>query len=57
MTADLTNGRGFVVKNAGNGGNVMDVKIPNYSQALGKITHPAQATLYKVQWRKRKEGG
>jgi len=47
MTADLVNGQGFIVRNAG-AQNVMDVKMPNHSSALGKILHPAGATLYKI---------
>uniref|UniRef100_A0A915AI36 Uncharacterized protein n=1 Tax=Parascaris univalens TaxID=6257 RepID=A0A915AI36_PARUN len=48
MTADLISGRGFVVRNSG-GGHIMDVKLPNkVGDALGKIVHPSQATLFKV---------
>uniref|UniRef100_A0A0M3IDN2 THUMP domain-containing protein n=2 Tax=Ascaris lumbricoides TaxID=6252 RepID=A0A0M3IDN2_ASCLU len=49
MTADLISGRGFVVRNSG-GGHIMDVKLPNkVGDALGKIVHPSQATLFKVE--------
>lgn len=37
------------MRNSG-GGHIMDVKLPNkVGDALGKIVHPSQATLFKVE--------
>ncbi|MFH4974905.1 hypothetical protein AB6A40_001614 [Gnathostoma spinigerum] len=48
MTATLTSGQGFTVSTTG-GDHVMDVRLPNHSEeAIGKILHPSQATLYKI---------
>lgn len=48
MEADLESGRGITLKN-GQGKPIMVIKLPNNdATALGKLMHPALATLYKI---------
>uniref|UniRef100_A0A914DY93 Uncharacterized protein n=1 Tax=Acrobeloides nanus TaxID=290746 RepID=A0A914DY93_9BILA len=47
MIAELQSGIGIFIKTAA-GKPIMTVRTPNSSDSLGKIMHPAQATLYKI---------
>jgi hypothetical protein len=48
MEADLESGKGLTLKN-GQGKPIMVIKLPNNDPtSLGKLMHPAPATLFKV---------